>query len=83
MTGEILVKLNDGFTMMLIGMGTVLLFLCLMIISMYIMSFAVKKLNERFPEAVPVVPGIKKTSANDGAEVAAAIVSAMFSKSKK
>ena len=76
---DILVKLNDGFTMMLIGMGTVLIFLCLMIIAMYVMSFAVKKLNEKFPEAVPVVAGAKKTIANnDESEIAAAIVAAMF-----
>ena len=76
---DILVKLNDGFTMMLIGMGTVLIFLCLMIIAMYVMSYAVKKLNERFPEAVPVVSGAKKAIANnDDAEIAAAIVAAMF-----
>lgn len=76
---DILVKLNDGFTMMLIGMGTVLIFLCLMIVAMNIMSFVVRKLNERFPEAVPVVAGAKKTIVKgDDSEIVAAIVSAMF-----
>ena len=76
---DILVKLNDGFTMMLIGMGTVLIFLCLMIISMYVMSYAVRKLNEKFPEAIPVTAGAKKAIANnDDSEIAAAIVAAMF-----
>ena len=71
--------LLEGFSAMLIGMGTVLSFLCLMIISMNIMSSCVKKLNEIFPEAVPAVANIKK-QAGDDSEIAAAIVAAMFSK---
>ena len=66
---------------MLIGMGTVLSFLCLMIISMFFMSKIVRKLNEIFPEAVPANVGVKKAvAAGDDSEVAAAIVAAMFGK---
>ena len=73
--------LIEGLSAMLIGMGTVLSFLCLMIISMFIMSKIVRKLNEIFPEAVPAAGvNVKKTVSTDDSEVAAAIVAAMFSK---
>jgi len=73
--------LIEGLSAMLIGMGTVLSFLCLMIISMFIMSKVVRKLNEIFPEAVPIAaPVNKKSASGDDSEVAAAIVAAMFSK---
>ena len=81
MTEEIMLKLNDGVTMMLIGMGTVLLFLCTMIVCMIVMSWAVAKINKIFPEAVPAISGgAKKISSGDDSEIAAAIVAAMFSR---
>lgn len=71
--------LLEGLSAMLIGMGTVLSFLCLMILAMFIMSKTVRKLNEIFPEAVPQVAGANKSIAkNDDSEIAAAIVAAMF-----
>ena len=73
--------LLEGLSAMLIGMGTVLSFLCLMICAMFIMSKIVRKLNEIFPEAVPQAAGAKKAvSSGDDSEVAAAIVAAMFRK---
>ena len=72
--------LIEGLSAMLIGMGTVLSFLCLMIISMFIMSKVVRKLNEIFPEAVPQGVNVKKTVSSDDSEIAAAIVAAMFRK---
>jgi sodium pump decarboxylase gamma subunit len=69
--------LVEGLSAMLIGMGTVLSFLCLMIISMFFMSKIVRKLNEIFPEAIPVSAGNKKVTNSDDSEVAAAIVAAM------
>jgi oxaloacetate decarboxylase gamma subunit len=73
--------LKEGFSMMLVGMGTVLVFLCIMICAMFIMSFAVKKLNEIFPEPVVAVPGAKKQAkSSDDSEIAAAIVAALFRK---
>ncbi len=72
--------LFEGLSAMLIGMGTVLSFLCLMICAMHIMSAAVKRLNIIFPEAVPQGANIKKVSCSDDSEVAAAIVAAMFKK---
>ena len=72
--------LVEGLSAMLIGMGTVLSFLCLMIISMFVMSAIVRKLNVIFPEAVPQGANVKKVSAGDDSEIAAAIVAAMFRK---
>lgn len=70
---------KEGLSMMLVGMGTVLVFLCILICAMYIMSACVKKLNEIFPEPVAVPTGNKaKTKSSDDSEVAAAIVAAMF-----
>ncbi len=73
--------LIEGLTTMLIGMGTVLTFLCLMIFSMVIMSTVVGYLNKIFPEVVaePAGAKAKKSSSNDE-EIAAAIVAAMFKK---
>ena len=72
----------QGISVMCIGMGTVVAFLCITIVSMFVMSFVVGKLNKLFPEAVPaVVGGAKKVAAsNDDSEVAAAIVAALFRK---
>ena len=71
--------LVEGLSAMLIGMGTVLSFLCLMIISMFIMSKVVRKLNEIFPEAVTATAA-KVPAKTDDSEVAAAIATAMFRK---
>ena len=72
----------QGVSVMLIGMGTVVAFLCITIISMFVMSFVVGKLNKLFPEAVPAtaVGAKKNVSSNDDSEVAAAIVAALFKK---
>jgi len=72
--------LIEGLSAMLIGMGTVLSFLCIMIISMFLMSKIVRKLNEIFPETVPAQAGAKKAVSADDSEIAAAIIAAMFSK---
>ena len=73
--------LMQGLSVMLIGMGTVVAFLIVTIISMNIMSLVVGKLNKLFPEAVPATGSTKKvTTSNDDSEIAAAIVAAMFKK---
>lgn len=74
-------NLANGLTLMLIGMGTVLFFLCLMICCMSIMSKIVGYLNTIFPEAIPETVGSKRAvkSSNDE-EVALAIVAAMMKK---
>ena len=72
--------LMQGLSLMLIGMGTVVAFLCVTILSMFVMSFVVGKLNKLFPEAVPVVSGsVKKVAtSDDDSEVVTAIVAALF-----
>ncbi len=71
--------LSEGLVMMCIGMGTVLLFLCTMIIAMNVMSVCVAKLNEWFPEAgVNVKPAPVRTT--DDSEVAVAIAAAVATK---
>ena len=74
--------LMQGVSVMLIGMGTVVAFLCITIISMFVMSFVVGKLNQLFPEAVPATAGGAKkvATSNDDSEVAVAIVAALFKK---
>ena len=74
--------LMQGVSVMLIGMGTVVAFLCITIISMFVMSFVVGKLNQIFPEAAPAIAGgaRKVATASDDSEIAAAIVAAMFRK---
>ena len=74
--------LMQGVSVMLIGMGTVVAFLCVTILSMFVMSFVVGKLNKLFPEVVPAVAGGAKKAvlSNDDGEVAAAIVAALFRK---
>ena len=74
--------LMQGVSVMLIGMGTVVAFLCITIISMFLMSFIVGKLNKLFPEVVPAPAGGAKkiVTSNDDSEVAAAIVAALFKK---
>ena len=74
--------LSEGLAMMLIGMGTVLIFLCIMIVAMNVMSWAITKINKIFPEPVTasVGGGKPKSSASNDDEIAAAIVAAMFSK---
>ena len=76
---EILIQ---GISVMCIGMGTVVAFLCVTILSMFVMAAVVGKLNQIFPEAVPQVAGAAKkaVSSNDDSEVAVAIVAALFKK---
>ncbi|MCQ2754088.1 MAG: OadG family protein [bacterium] len=73
--------LVNGTTLMLVGMGTVFSFLCIMVFAMSIMSKVVAKLNLIWPEPVAQIAGTKKvkTSSNDE-EIAAAIIAAMFKK---
>ena len=74
--------LVQGISVMCIGMGTVVAFLCITILSMFAMSSIVAKLNQLFPEAVPAAAGGAKkvASSGDDSEIAAAIVAAMFRK---
>lgn len=70
-----------GFTLMGIGMGTVLLFLCVLIGSMRIMSTIVLYLNKIFPEKVETVQkAVKKVVSNDDEAIAVALAAIMTRK---
>lgn len=70
-----------GFTLMGIGMGTVLLFLCVLIGSMRIMSMIVLYLNKIFPEKVETVQkAVKKVVSNDDEAIAVALAAIMARK---
>ncbi len=70
-----------GFTLMGIGMGTVLLFLCVLIGSMRIMSTIVLYLNKIFPEKFETVQkAVKKVVSNDDEAIAVALAAIMARK---
>lgn len=70
-----------GFILMGIGMGTVLVFLCVLIGSMRIMSTIVLYLNKIFPEKVETVQkAVKKVVSNDDEAIAVALAAIMARK---
>lgn len=75
-------NINNGLVLLGTGMGTVLLFLFIMIFVMGIMSQVVAYLNKLFPEAVEEVKSVaKKTSANVDEAIAVAIAAIMAKRS--
>ena len=64
--------LSEGLVMMCIGMGFVLCFLCMLIISMMVMSKVVGYLNKIFPEIIET-PKKQVKSSSDDTEIAVAI----------
>ena len=70
--------LSEGSILMVIGMGTVFSFLCILICSMFVMSRVVSFLNKIFPETVVELNTSKKSSSssNDD-EIALAIACAV------
>lgn len=72
-----LTLLMDGFIVMVIGMGTVYLFLTIMIWVMNLNSYVMKFVNKFCPEEIPVESKpVKKLSGNDE-EIALAIACAL------
>lgn len=66
-------QLMEGLTLLGLGMGFVLCFLCILIAAMYGMSAFVGYLNKLFPEKVEVVEKKSAKSGNDDAAIAVAI----------
>jgi len=67
-------NLEDGLTLLAIGMGFVLAFLCLLILFMNVMSKIVGWLNKLFPEAIEEVTSTaKKISSNVDEAIAVAL----------
>ena len=71
-------NLENGLALLLIGMGTVLAFLTVLIFAMGIMSKIVGWLNKIFPEAVEEVKSTaKKVASNVDEAIAVAIAAIM------
>ncbi len=71
-----------GLTLMILGMGFVLAFLCILIAAMHGMSAIVAYLNKIFPEKIDVVEkkSSSKTVAKDDEAVAVALAAIMARK---
>jgi len=73
--------LLDGLIIMCIGMGFVLVFLCVMIWTMGIMSKVVGYLNKKFPEKVLAFETAKKCVVAKEDEIIAVAIAAVMAKS--
>ena len=74
--------LEDGFIVMIIGMGTVFVFLSIMIFAMHLNGKVLQVLNKFFPEEIPVEKKpVQKSDNNE--EIALAIACAMAAAGKK
>ena len=74
---------SGGFSVICIGMGSVLLFLCLTIVSMVIMSAVIRWLNTVYPEPQPAGAATAgrrpQDTGGDDAAVAVAVLMAWLS----
>ena len=66
----------ESLTITLLGVGTVLSFLCILIVAMTIMHKCLMFINKIFPEAVIETAPAKKTTASNDEEIAIAIAAA-------
>lgn len=71
---------ENGLALLLIGMGTVLAFLMVLIFAMGIMSKIVGWLNKIFPEAVEEVKSTAKKVASNVDEAIAVAIAAIMAK---
>jgi oxaloacetate decarboxylase gamma subunit len=79
-----IVLLKEGCYVMVIGMGTVFIFLVLMIFAMNIMSKLIQCINKYVPEEVVELKNNKKNKEKDNdAEIALAIAAAIHNGGKK
>ena len=65
--------LNDGLVIVLMGMTTVLTFLCILIVAMSSMYKVLLLVNKFFPEVVVEAVPAKKTAVSKDEEIAIAI----------
>lgn len=70
-------QLMEGLTLLGIGLGFVMSFLCILIAGMFGMSAVVRYLNKIFPEKVEVVEKKSVKAANDDAAIAVALAAIM------
>lgn len=72
-------KLTEGLTLLALGMGFVISFLCILIASMHIMSRIVLWLDKIFPATAEVTEGKSSAkAAGDDSLIALAIVAARY-----
>lgn len=71
--------LKEGFFIMVIGMGTVFVFLVIMILAMNFNSYILEFVNKYFPEELPQEKQTnkKKSQNNNDEEIALAIACAL------
>ena len=67
---------TQGLTIAAMGMGVVIAFLCILIVSMSVMSLVVQQLNKMFPVAVAQAATVKKVVTSDDSIIAAVIAAA-------
>ncbi len=73
-------SLMQGLTLMGLGMGFVLSFLCILIAGMFGMSAVVGYLNKIFPEKVEVVEKKSNNTQNNDAAIAVALAAILARK---
>lgn len=73
-------NLTQGLTLLMMGMGFVLCFLCILIAAMYSMSAIVRRLNKIFPEQIEVVEKKSNKSAVKDDEAIAVALAAIMTK---
>lgn len=73
-------SLMAGLTLLGLGMGFVLSFLCILIVAMRGMSAFVGYLNKIFPEKIEIVEKKSAKSSNDDAAIAVAIAAILAKK---
>ena len=77
-----LTLLKEGAITMAIGMGTVFIFLVVMIFAMEINSKVLAFIGKYFPEEIPETKTAKKKSASKKDKIAAAIAAAIHNSRK-
>ena len=77
-----LALLKEGVVITVLGMGTVFLFLTLMIFAMRINEFVLKFVNKFCPEEIPEVKTVQKKTNNKDDEIAVAIACAIKQRAK-
>ena len=73
-------NLMIGLTLMVLGMGFVLAFLCILIVVMHGMSAIIAYLNKIFPEKIDVVKSSSKNVVKDDEAIAVALAAIMARK---
>ena len=69
--------LKQGFFIMVIGMGTVFIFLTIMVYAMNICTKVIGYINKYFPEELPPEPKKRTQKTDNDAEIAVAIACAL------